>query len=210
MTCRSLKGNSSPLSKIAGGCALFSGVAVVTHIISGISLRLAVAFAAVIVCSALAFTWQGSSPKERMRLSVLAKTGLLSGFLATVAYDISRFVLTQVDPSPYNPFEAIRMFGLLLAGSTARAGAVYVVGVAFHLLNGVCFGIAYCFIFGRGTVGWGIAWGFFLELFQLTLYPGWLDIRFYREFVQISVLSHAVYGAVLGFSCQRRLSGKPV
>ena len=38
----------------------------------------------------------------------------------------------------------------------------------------------------------------FLEVFQLTLYPGWLDIGFYAEFVQISAISHLVFGATLG------------
>ena len=41
-------------------------------------------------------------------------------------------------------------------------------------------------------------WGLFLETFQLTLYPGWLDIRTYSEFATISALSHVVYGATLG------------
>jgi hypothetical protein len=61
----------------------------------------------------------------------------------------------------------------------------------------------YCVLFGRRGVPGGIAWGVFLEAFQLTLFPGWLDIRAYREFVQISALSHIVYGATLGFLCKR-------
>jgi hypothetical protein len=39
-------------------------------------------------------------------------------------------------------------------------------------------------------------------MFQLTLYPGWLNIRLYAEFAQISAISHVVYGLVLGKACQ--------
>jgi hypothetical protein len=52
----------------------------------------------------------------------------------------------------------------------------------------------------------GVAWGLFLELFQLTLYPGWLDIRLYREFAMISSLGHVVYGLVLGAGTRRLLA----
>ena len=44
----------------------------------------------------------------------------------------------------------------------------------------------------------GVGWGLFLETFQLTLYPGWLNITTYKEFVTISFLGHIVYGLVLG------------
>jgi hypothetical protein len=78
-------------------------------------------------------------------------------------------------------------------------------GIAFHVLNGIAFGTSYCALFGTRGVRAGIAWGVFLEVFQLTLYPGWLDIRFYREFATISALSHVAYGAVLGFTCRAAL-----
>lgn len=76
-----------------------------------------------------------------------------------------------------------------------------------HLLNGTSFGVAYLFLFardGRTSVRrallTGVGWGLFLETFQLTLYPGWLDIRLYQEFATISALSHIVYGATLDCS----------
>jgi hypothetical protein len=50
----------------------------------------------------------------------------------------------------------------------------------------------------RRGLATGIAWGLFLESFQLAIYPGWLNIRFLDEFRQISFLSHVVFGAVLG------------
>ena len=43
----------------------------------------------------------------------------------------------------------------------------------------------------------GIGWGLFLEAFQLTLYPGWLDIRLYQEFATISTVVTSVGAALL-------------
>ena len=187
--------------------ALFSGAALVTHIVSGFSLRLALGLAAAIVVLGVGLRWRRASPELRARMVRVSQVGLLAGLLATMVYDLSKFVLSRWDDSPYNPFELIRAFGLLLAGSSSPTTLVYSAGAAFHLLNGLFFGVAFCFFFGRRGVIAGVAWGFFLELFQLTLYPGWLNIGFYSEFVQISALSHLAYGAVLGLFCKFALRG---
>ena len=39
------------------------------------------------------------------------------------------------------------------------------------------------------------------ELFQLALYPGWLHVSFYDEFLRTSVAGHLAYGSVLGLAC---------
>ena len=180
---------------------MFSGTALVAHILTGVSLALAVVFSAGIMGAAVAMGWNRATASGRALILRRAKVGLLAGVLSTGAYDTSKYLLSQLDPSPYNPFEAIRLFGVLLVSSSAPKSLIYGAGSAFHALNGICFGMGYCFLFGHRGIVAGTAWGLFLELFQLTLYPGWLDIRFYREFVLISALSHVVYGAVLGRSC---------
>jgi hypothetical protein len=146
-----------------------------------------------------------STPDERRRITRTILVAAAAGFLATIAYDVSKSVLSQLDPSPYNPFEAIRIFGTLIVGPTAGSRLIFFAGGAFHLLNGIAFAVAYGFLFGRdGNTTWrralatGVGWGLFLETFQLTLFPGWLDIRFYQEFAMISALGHVVYGATLG------------
>lgn len=187
---------------ILGVGACFSGAALVTHIVAGLSLILALVFTGSILILAVGWVWRRSRPKERVRVIRYAKVGMLSGLVALVAYDLSKWGLSQLDPTPYNPFEAIRMFGVVLAGQSASIAVVYAAGIAFHVLNGVAFGIAFAFLFGHLGMIAGVVWGLFLESFQLVLYPGWLDIRFYEEFLLISGLSHAVFGAVLGLSCQ--------
>jgi hypothetical protein len=87
-------------------------------------------------------------------------------------------------------------------------------GTGLHLLNGTCFGIAYTLIVApRGgstptrAAMYGIGWGIFLEMFQLMLYPGWLNVRYYTEFATISALSHVVYGLTLA-GAARNLLGR--
>jgi hypothetical protein len=195
--------------RLVGVLALFSGAALLTHIIWRVSLPLALATALLALVGSVVILWRKATKTQRAFLTRLLKVGAASGLVATVSYDAAKYVLSQLDPSPYNPFEAIRIFGTLLIGESSAQAAIYTAGAAFHLLNGVSFGVAYCFLFRRQGIVAGVAWGLFLEMFQLTLYPGWLNIRLYSEFGQISALSHIVYGLVLGKACQVGLARMP-
>ena len=154
------------LSRATGLSLLFSGVALLTYILARISLRLALAAAAIFPIAILATTWLTLLPQQRARLAHRLKTGIMAGLLATGAYDLTKFILSQFESSPYRPFELMRVFGVLLLGTGAA-------GVGFHVMNGVCFAVAYWLLFGRYGVKAAIFWGLFLEVFQLTLYPGW-------------------------------------
>ena len=188
--------------RTVGISLLFSGVALVTYILSGVSLRLALFLGALFPLAAFRLVWKRMGRDARRNLKFQLKVGLAAAVIATGAYDLTRFTLSHFDSSPYNPFEVVRIFGTLLVGVSASPTLVYGVGAAFHVLNGLCFGIAYWLLFGRYGVPAAIIWAVFLETFQLTLYPGWLNVQFYREFVQISASSHLAYGAVLGFGCK--------
>ena len=188
--------------RTVGISLLFSGVALVTYILSGVSLRLALLLGALCPLAAFRLVWKGMGRDARRNLKIQLNVGLAAAVIATGAYDLTRFTLSHFDSSPYNPFEVVRIFGTLLVGVSASPTLVYGAGAAFHVLNGLCFGIAYWLLFGRYGVPAAIIWAVFLETFQLTLYPGWLNVQFYREFVQISASSHLAYGAVLGFGCK--------
>jgi hypothetical protein len=190
---------------LVGLAALFSGAALLGTILFGSSLPLGLvvvgAAAAVVATVAL----RRMTPHERRSTRSVVVAGVAAGLVATICYDAAKFALSQLDPSPYNPFEATRVFGLLLLGNGAPEPMLQASGIALHLLNGTAFGVAFTVLFGRAgdlslrrAILYGVGWGLFLELFQLTLYPGWLDIRAYREFATISALSHVVYGATLG------------
>jgi hypothetical protein len=194
-----------PYRGALGLATLFSGAALLGTILLGISLPLALAVTGAMLLLVIAVTALRADPEQRTRLRRTAAVGIIAGLLATVAYDGAKWLLSQVDPSPYNPFEATEIFGLLLLGDGADRTSLLAAGIGYHVLNGTTFGVAFTILFGaygalsvRAAVLRGIAWGLFLELFQLTLYPGWLDIRFYEEFAAISFLSHVVYGVALG------------
>jgi len=193
--------------------SLGSGAAVLATIVAGVSLQLSLAFAIGLWVAVAVFLWVRTRPEARNGVATGAIAGAIAGFVATVLYDTARWALSHLDPAPYNPYEAVRVFGVLLTGAAADAGDVGVmtVGVAYHFLNGTAFGVAYALLLARRDAGvvWalatGIAWGVGLELFQLTIYPGWLDIRAYDEFVRVSFLGHVVYGATLGLACHHVL-----
>ena len=196
---------SGQFPRLLGAGALFSGSALLAQIVAGLPLRLGLAASTGLLLLALVVLWRRASSDKRRWFIDVIKIGAAGGVLATVAYDLARYGLSQWDPSPYNPFEALRVFGLLLAGSGATPAVIYTSGAAFHTLNGISFGVAFCFFFGTRGILAGIGWGIFLELFQIALYPNWLDIKAVKEFTQISALSHVAYGAVLGVICRHGL-----
>ena len=195
----------SQLFRALAVAAMFSGAALLVHILGGVSLRLTLVVAAGVMVLAVGFLWRSASAAARDYLAVCARVGAMSGLIATTSYDLTKFALSRGEALQYNPFDMFRVFGLLLAGPMAPDSVIYTSGAAFHLLNGICFGLGFCFLFGRRGIVAGIAWGLFLEAFQLALYPGWLHIRAFNEFVQLSAISHVVYGSVLGVACQRGL-----
>lgn len=192
-------------SRLVGVAFLFSGAALVMHILAAVPLRAGLVTTFAAAGLVLTAAWRRSDGPARARLRSRVVVGVAAGVVALAAYDAAKWLLGRVDPSPFDPFGAIRTFGVLLAGPAASDTVVVAAGVAFHVLNGVLFGVAFCVLFGHRGVVTGVLWGLFLELFQSALYPGWLDIRFYQEFLGISFLGHVVYGATLGFLCQRWL-----
>jgi hypothetical protein len=164
--------------------------------------------------AAIVVSFLRSSPEVRQGLARTFVVGVAAGLIATVAYDIAKVLLSQLDPTPWNPFEATRVFGVVLLGPDAPADLVRVAGWAFHLSNGATFGMSFAFLFGGRAqdsrvwaIGLGAAWGLFLETFQLSLYPGWLGISgpALLEFQQVSFLAHAVFGVALGLLVRRWL-----
>lgn len=169
------------------------------------SLTLTLGATTLLLIVALTLIWRRMSGPARELMTSVAARGVVIALIAIIAYDTSRFALSQLDPSPFDPFGALLIFGQLLIGIGAPHDLALAFGTGFHLLNGVSFGLAYAFVFGRTAVRsgrlalvTGVGWGLFLETFQLTLYPGWLNITTYKEFVTISFLGHIVYGLTLG------------
>lgn len=190
---------------VVGLTSLANGAALVFHIVGGLPLLglLSVTWASAVIAVAGVAAVGGRA--ARVAIVSYVAVGLVVGLAATLAYDATKALLSQLDPSPYDPFEATRIFGRILLGETAAPAAVTVAGWGFHLANGCTFTIAFAALFARNGhvtrrrgILTGLGWALFLETFQLVLYPDWLSIGFIDEFRQISFLSHVVFGAIIG------------
>lgn len=138
-----------------------------------------------------------------------ARLGLVVGAAGTVAYGVTRVVVVALFDLPIRPFEAVPLFGQLLLGSSIATPVTDAVGVAYHVANGVGFGVAYTVVFGRYGPWAGVAFGVALEAAMLTVYPGWLNIRAINEFFSVSITGHVAYGLALGYGARRLLRSAP-
>lgn len=181
-----------------GAAFLASGAALATYVISGISLLAAF----VILCAGGAalgsMIWARRDAAGRAEFSSCIRAGIIAGVLATAAYDLSRYVLVVWLGFEFWPFDIFNIFGRALLATNHHGWWVTMAGVCYHFANGVGFSIAYTIWCGRRGVAAGVAWAFVLELFMVTLYPGWLQLAALDEFLQVSILGHVVYGVVLG------------
>ena len=188
-----------------GLAAGFSGVAVILSIVSGVTLWIAEAALVLVPLTGTILVARRAPRPVVLVIWRIARAGLLVGAAATLVYDATRTGLSVLDPSPYNPFEAIRQLGLGMLPSGAAGPLVMAAGLMIHLVNGSSFGVIYAVFAGRradtlraALVG-GVAWGLTLELIQSILYPGWLHITtVLQEFLVISGLGHLMYGVTLG------------
>ena len=177
---------------------LASGAALVVYVLTHISLGLALLGAGIIVVVAGTFAWMRLSSPARVELLRRIKIGLAAGFLATIAYDVSRWIFVTVFHDTFAPFDVFPIFGHAIAGANLSPTAALVIGLLYHYTNGIMFAIAYTILFGPR--GWwaGVLWALGLEALMLTVYPGWLHPAAFGEFVNVSMLGHVVYGSVLG------------
>lgn len=196
----------SMITRTVGVVFLFSGAALLMHILWEFPLPIGLGGTVVLAVGGFVSVWRRINHSVREQLITHLKIGVVAGFAATVVYDIVKWGLAAIDPSQFDPFGAVPTFGALLLGPSAPEGWLMAAGIGYHALNGVTFAVAYSILFGYRGILAGIGWGVFLEAFQFTLYPGWLNITaFYAEFITVSFLSHVAYGATLGYVCQRGL-----
>ena len=201
---------------VAVGGLLAGGLVLILVIVVGLPLVLSPLLGVIAIAAALVGAHRRLSHRAWRQLLARVRVLGVVALAATLAYDLMRGVLAGIDPTPYNPFEVVRVFGQLLLGPSAPVTAMFAAGWAYHLFNGACFGIAFGLLFLRGgalhprwAVARGIAWGLFLESLQLALYPGWVHIAWLAEFATISIAAHLTYGVTLGFggvSALRRLA----
>jgi hypothetical protein len=190
---------------VLAALSLTSGAALVVHILSHISLGLALLVAGMIVVSIGGFVWIRLAPTARVTVAQRIQVGLAAGLLATLAYDSSRWIIVTLFHDTFWPFDVFPIFGYAIAGSNIPHNVATIIGTLYHYTNGVLFAIAYTILFAPR--GWwaGVLWALVLETLMLTIYPGWLHPRAFNEFVSVSILGHLAYGSVLGSFSQQAL-----
>ncbi len=126
---------------------------------------------------------------------VLLTSGLWAGGLATLAYDVVRIPVAH---SGIPVFKAISYFGTLLLGVQSPTPVSEVLGWAYHLSNGVSFGLMYVALFRTPRIYTAVIWGLALEaIMLLTPYAEVFGYRRDAKFFAITFGAHAVYGVVL-------------
>lgn len=131
------------------------------------------------------------------------RLGLVAGLVSTLAYDGVRLVIQAAPIFDYSAFRSIRIFGSWIADQPESAVAAQAAGWTYHFWNGVAFAIIFLLIFGRRPWYYGLAYGLVMELCMLGLFPFFLRVTDEVGFIVISLIGHAVYGAVLGLLAQR-------
>ena len=189
------------------GAALFlaSGAALLTYILSGISLQLTLAAAGLLAVAGGAALWRRATAVQQAAWRRTVTAGLLAGVAATAAYDLSRYLLVEVAGLGFSPFDVFGLFGRALTGAGHASAWVTAAGAGFHVVNGVGFGIAYTLWVGRRGPVAGIAFAMVLETIMVSVYPGWLGLKALDEFVPVSLVGHLCYGCVLGYAARQLL-----
>lgn len=130
-------------------------------------------------------------------------TGTVAGFLGLVAYDVVRWLAQVVLPVDFDAFRAFQIFGTLMTDRGDDSRLALAAGWAYHITNGLTFGIVYALLAGPARWWWGLIWGATLEFAMMIVYPSLMNPRSISDFVIISVIGHAVFGTVVGLWCQR-------
>jgi hypothetical protein len=192
---------------LAAAIFFASGASLVVHILTDATLP--AVLGALLVGGTVLLAQATSDPVVRARVVPLLRAGVVGGLVSTLVYDATRYALTVVLDLDVSPFKALPYFGNALIGVEPHSTAGWVAGAAFHLTNGMCFGIGYTVLAGRRSLRWAVAFGLALEALMLTLYPRWLQIEAMKEFTQMSLLGHVAYGLSLGLVTKALLRDRP-
>lgn len=177
---------------------LSTGAAVLVFLLTKVSLALSASVLVTLGIGSWVAARRKLSPGVREHLRARVRIGLLAGVAATVTYNVSRYGITAAADMTLRPFRPLALFGEAFIGSEAPLTARYVVGVVYHVFNGLGFAVAYAIVVPRAAVWSALTWALVLELATIALYPDWLKLDRLGEFATVSVLSHIVYGLTLG------------
>jgi hypothetical protein len=191
------------------GLPMAGGAGLVIHILAGFSLPLAIGVLVVAGGALWAWAWSRLSEPSRRYMRRRAAVGVVAGLVGVVAYDLARYGTVAAFSMSFQPFHVFTLFGEAFIGPGHSPMSTFAVGALYHVCNGTFFGLAYTLVIRRPSWWTGALWGMGLEVAMASLYPSWLRMEVLREFLEISILGHLVYGSVLGLAAAagvRRMS----
>jgi hypothetical protein len=187
------------------GAAATSIVALLVHLAGLIRMPYTLSFVTapgmIFLLGLLAMAGRVRRPVIMTRLRV----GFVAGILGLVAYNATRWLVGLVLSVKMSPFYSIYIFGALITGKPTGTAAAAVAGWLYHISNGVTFAIIYTLVAGPARWWFGLLWGLVLETAMLLIYPANAILRppVLLPFVVVSLISHAMYGTVIGAVARR-------
>src|SRR6184192_1757198 len=170
-------------SSIATLLLYFYGVAELGH---SVRVLLVPSTAALVVL----IVWARRTDRRELYDRIMG--GLWAGLFASLAYDIARIPIAHAG---IPVFRAISYFGTVFLDQPKPTLASEVIGWAYHLSNGVGFGLMYATLFSRPRWWTAVGWGVFLELSML--YTPYAEVFGYQRtatFFTITMGAHVCYG----------------
>ena len=196
-----------PREKLFGlAMAGTSGAAVLAHVFTPLTMTYSVPF---IVMPATVVLLGLILVRRRLyrQLHVVADLlilGALTGFAATIGYDVIRPILRYIFDFSFNPFKAMPIFGSLMTGLPPSHPASIALGWVYHFWNGISFGMMFALVRPRGGALVGLLWGLGLHALMLWSYPRLLQVRLDDPgFLVTGCIGHAVWGVMLGLSIKK-------
>jgi uncharacterized membrane protein (DUF485 family) len=183
-----------------------SGAAVLAHTFGPLPMSLTVPFIvmpSVAILGSTILLARGMTARFHRTASLLM-LGMWTGFLATVAYDVSRLALRAIFDFRFNPFGAIPIFGELMTGLARPHPFVQIAGWSYHFWNGISFGMMFAVLRPKGGVIAGIVWGLGLAILMLVTYPHLLNVSPDDPgFLAADLIGHTTWGLVLGWGVRK-------
>ena len=190
---------------------LSSGAALIVYVLSGISLGLTLVLLTIGAVVMQLRVHRMLPAARRAELGRRIRVGAMAGCVGIVAYDLSRWLLVHFGHFQFKPFDVFytfgqAMFGQAILGPGHALWAALTVGIAFHLINGLGFAMAYTVWAGRRGPLAGMVFALLLQAVMVAVYPSWLRIQMMGEFLEVSMLGHMAYGAAVGAASQYLLA----
>ena len=130
--------------------------------------------------------------------------GLTAGLVGLVPYDLVRWIVQVVFPVNFDAFAAFPTFGHLMTGQPLHSSTAQMAGWAYHVSNGLTFGVIYTLLAGPARWWWGLLWAACLEAAMLLVYPSLLHPASMTAFVIVSIVGHACFGTTVGLIASRK------